>query len=96
MASSILTKSPSALVTTPDLMGAAFDRVGVFTNSSGMSHTVVPSSLLLLYARTDTGVRSGVVKALAVDATRAERAAIEASDLIFFFCGDDERNTFLA
>lgn len=70
IASSILTKSPSALVTTEDLIGAAFVRVGVFVNSSGM----VQTSPLLLYARTDTGVRSGVVKAVEAT-TRVESTA---------------------
>ncbi len=70
IASSILTKSPSALVTTADLIGAAFVRVGEVVNSSGM----VQTSLLLLYARTDIGARGGVVKA--VDATtRVESTA---------------------
>lgn len=82
MASSILTKSPSALVTTADLIGAAFDRVGTELANSGISQTVDPSLLLLYNARTDAGAWSGLVKAL-VDATaRVDRAAIEVKDLI--------------
>ena len=76
MASSNLTKSPSELVTTADLIGAAFERVGVSTKSSGMSQTV-------LYTPTDADLLSGVVtKALVDAATRVDRATMEASDLI--------------
>ena len=73
-------KSPPALVTTADLIGAEFVRVGTDSANSGMSQTVV---LLLLYsARAATGAWCWFVKAL-VDATaRADRAAIEVNDLM--------------
>jgi hypothetical protein len=78
--SSILMKSPSALVTTADLIGAEFVRVGTDSANSGMSQTVLS---LLYSARPDTGAWFGLVKAL-VDATaRAERAAMEVTDLMF-------------
>ena len=85
MASSILTKSPSAFVTTEDLIGAAFVRVGVFVNSSGM----VQTSLLLLYARTDVGVRGGAVKA--VEATTRVESSANLMLEVKMKCADENR-----